>query len=83
MSSAPLTDDWDPTYTHFSHRAEFLDLLRKFVTLDLCKESIEKEDEDEDVHVSCLGAIVSQFVVYIDHLTPVIAGLLFADARLT
>ncbi|OXB38247.1 hypothetical protein LQV05_006482 [Cryptococcus neoformans] len=62
MSSAPLADDWDPTYTHFSHRAEFLDLLRKFVTLDLCKESIEKEDEDEDVHVSCLGAILDYYL---------------------
>lgn len=71
MSSAALVGDWDPTYTHFSHRTEFLDLLQQFVTLDLCKESTEKEDEDEDVVVACLGAIVSPFVVNMNHLTPV------------
>lgn len=71
MSSSPLVDDGDPTYTHFSHRTEFLDLLQKFMTLDLCKESTEKEDEEEDVVVACLGAIVSPFVVNLNHLTPV------------
>ncbi|KIR54961.1 cofactor D [Cryptococcus gattii Ru294] len=62
MSSAPLVDDWDPTYTHFSHRTEFLDLLQKFLTLDICKESTEKEDEDEDAIVACLGAILDYYL---------------------
>lgn len=83
MSNAPLADDWEPTYTHFSHKTEFLDSLREFVTLDIGKESTEKEDEDEDALVTCLGAVVSQLVVNLHHLTPVVAGLLFANARLT
>lgn len=62
--SAALEDDADPTYTHFSHRLEFLTLLDRFLAIDLRSSPDQTEDEEEERMVGQLGAIVSS------HLSP-------------
>jgi hypothetical protein len=53
-----LEDDTDPTYTHFSHRTEFLAHLADFLSLDLSLDPSESEQEDEEGLVRAMGAIV-------------------------
>ncbi|WVQ93564.1 hypothetical protein IAU59_000639 [Kwoniella sp. CBS 9459] len=59
---AALEDDSDPTYTHFAHRSEFLDLLDRFLNLDIERESDVKEDEVEDFLVNALGGILDYYL---------------------
>lgn len=54
-----LEDDTDPTYTHFSHRTEFLAHLADFLSLDLSHDPSESEQEHEEGLVRAMGAIVS------------------------
>jgi hypothetical protein len=58
MSKA-LEDDSDPTYTHFAHRGEFIDLLQQSLALDLLHEPTQKENEQEERLVNAMGTIVS------------------------
>ena len=53
-----LEDDADPTYTHFTHRQQFLDLLNELLSLDLHHDPSASEDESEEKLVSSLGQIV-------------------------
>ena len=57
--SGALGDDSDPTFTHFAHRSEFLDLLKRFLDLDLRRDPDQREDEEEVRLLDQLGAIVS------------------------
>ena len=56
--SSPLEGDSDPTYTHFDHREEFLELLDGLIAIHLSREPSARENEDEDGRVKRLGAIV-------------------------
>nr|XP_019048752.1 hypothetical protein I302_02526 [Kwoniella bestiolae CBS 10118]OCF27682.1 hypothetical protein I302_02526 [Kwoniella bestiolae CBS 10118] len=62
LASGPLEDDSDPTYTHFAHRAEFLELLGRFLTIDIIRESDARDDEDEEGLVTSLGAILDYYL---------------------
>jgi hypothetical protein len=54
-----LEDDTDPTYTHFSHRTEFLSHLADFLALDLSHDPSESDEEHEEGLARAVGAIVS------------------------
>jgi hypothetical protein len=60
-ASAPASplDDSDPTYTHFAHREQFLELLDRFCRYCVEEKTTAKEDEVEEALVSEMGAIVS------------------------
>ncbi|KAK8845579.1 hypothetical protein IAR55_006295 [Kwoniella newhampshirensis] len=60
--AAPLGADSDPTFTHFAHRVEFLALLHQLLSLDTCRESSIKEDEQEEDLVTSLGAILDYYL---------------------
>ncbi len=60
MTTTIPTDESDPTYTHFTHRTEFIHLLDKFLTRRVDAKSVDKEDEQEDGWVREMGAIVSE-----------------------
>ncbi|WVO16748.1 hypothetical protein L204_104432 [Cryptococcus depauperatus] len=62
MLEDPLLDDCDPTFTHFSHRSQFLKALGKFLQLDVCQESSEKQDEQEEAQVAHLGGILDYYL---------------------
>ena len=57
--SKSLEDDSDPTYTHFAHRAEFLKLLSRFLSIDVERQPLTREDEEEERLVGNMGAVVS------------------------
>ncbi|GFZ52002.1 hypothetical protein JCM24511_09773 [Saitozyma sp. JCM 24511] len=57
-----LEDDTDPTYTHFSHRAEFLAHLADFLSLDLSHDPSESEQEHEEGLVRAMGAILDHYL---------------------
>ena len=56
--SGALEDEADPTYSHFAHRAEFLELLEKFLAVEIDVRASKVEDEREAGLVKSLGAIV-------------------------
>ncbi|WVF65933.1 hypothetical protein IAT40_000671 [Kwoniella sp. CBS 6097] len=60
--STGLEDDSDPTYTHFAHRTEFLELLERFLSLDIKRVSDVKEDEAEDALINSMGAILDYYL---------------------
>nr|XP_019014520.1 uncharacterized protein I206_00602 [Kwoniella pini CBS 10737]OCF53301.1 hypothetical protein I206_00602 [Kwoniella pini CBS 10737] len=62
LAFAPLEDDSDPTYTHFAHRAEFLGLLNRFLEIDITAKSSSKDDEEEEVFVKSMGAILDYYL---------------------
>jgi hypothetical protein len=50
----------DPTYTHFSHAAEFFELFDRFIQLHVTEECVDQEQaEAEDKLVDSIGSIVS------------------------
>ncbi|WVQ62666.1 uncharacterized protein L199_000813 [Kwoniella botswanensis] len=86
LASAPLEDDSDPTYTHFAHRAEFLELLGRFLNIEIAGESGVKEDEDEEGLVNSLGAILDHYLPLpglldpsLDEIVPPLMDLLGAN----
>ncbi|WWD08947.1 hypothetical protein V865_007062 [Kwoniella europaea PYCC6329] len=89
LASAPLEDDSDPTYTHFAHRAEFLELLGRFLEIDITGESGPKEDEDEEGLVNNLGTILDHYLPLpglldpsLDEIVPPLMDLLGANLRI-
>ncbi|WWD22528.1 hypothetical protein CI109_107021 [Kwoniella shandongensis] len=60
--TAPLEDESDPTYTHFAHRNEFLILLHRFLSLDICSKSTTKDEEEEEILVTSLGGILDYYL---------------------
>jgi hypothetical protein len=64
MTADPTTtidrpDESDPTYTHFTHRTQFLHLLNNLLRRKVDEESVGKQDDEEDGWVRGMGAIVS------------------------
>ncbi|WWC99224.1 hypothetical protein V866_006120 [Kwoniella sp. B9012] len=89
LASVPLEDDSDPTYTHFAHRAEFLELLGRFLGIDITGESGSKEDEDEEGLVDSLGAILDHYLPLpglldpsLDEIVPPLMDLLGAKLHI-
>lgn len=54
-----LEDEADPTYSHFAHRAECLELLDEFVRVDVGCRASRVENERELALVRSIGDIVS------------------------
>ncbi|KAK4685879.1 tubulin-specific chaperone D, partial [Tremellales sp. Uapishka_1] len=58
----PLEDDSDPTYTHFAHRTEFLQLLDQVLAVNIEQRPSIREDEVEEGLVAALGAILDHYL---------------------
>ena len=60
MSQSP---EDDPTYTHFTHRDEFLRLLATLLQVDLHHAPTSEEDEAETEVLKQLAAIVRHHLI--------------------
>lgn len=64
--SAPVAisskDDADPTYTHFIHKAQCLDLIKRLQSLLLDEETNELQDKEEENLVKDLGSIFDYYL---------------------
>jgi hypothetical protein len=61
----------DPTYNHFSHRDDFLQLLSNFLKLDISGTPTELEQRSENALADKLGLIVDLALLFL-----MIVGLL-------
>ncbi|OCF59625.1 cofactor D [Kwoniella mangroviensis CBS 10435] len=89
LASAPLEDDSDSTYTHFAHRAEFMELLGRFLEIDITTQSDSREDEDEEGLVNSMGATLDHYLPLpglldpsLDEIVPPLMDLLGANLHI-
>ncbi|KAL7418710.1 hypothetical protein Q5752_006393 [Cryptotrichosporon argae] len=61
-TTAQGLDSQDPTYTHFAHRESFLDLLGRFLQLDVAVTPTVKQTQAETVLLESLGAILDHYL---------------------
>ncbi|RXK40761.1 hypothetical protein M231_02013 [Tremella mesenterica] len=76
VTASPLEDDSDPTYTHFAHRNEFINLLTRLVSVDVTHSPSEVEEQAEVAIVKSLGSILDFYLPLPGLLDPSLGEIL-------
>ncbi|EIW73358.1 hypothetical protein TREMEDRAFT_26174 [Tremella mesenterica DSM 1558] len=76
VTASPLEDDSDPTYTHFAHRDEFINLLTRLVSVDVTHSPSEVEEQAEVAIVKSLGSILDFYLPLPGLLDPSLGEIL-------